>query len=160
MLGELVRARAHIKRHEERAEAISSPWATAVGARCGDLLAALRATSPAALGALDRSLRKLNGLELPLERARTLPILGIVRRQAQERRATRQALDQALVILEQSGARLWSHKSRAELKRIAGRRPASNGLSETEERVAALAAQDRSNKEIAAELAMSRDGRA
>jgi DNA-binding NarL/FixJ family response regulator len=40
------------------------------------------------------------------------------------------------------------------------RRPASNGLSETEERVAALAAQGRSNREIAAELAMRRDGRA
>jgi hypothetical protein len=35
MLGELDLARAHVKRHEERAEAISSPWAIAVGARCG-----------------------------------------------------------------------------------------------------------------------------
>jgi ATP/maltotriose-dependent transcriptional regulator MalT len=116
---------------------------------------------PAALGALDRSLRKLNALELPLERARTLLTLSVVRRRAQQRRAARQALDQALVIFEQSGARLWSDKSRAELKRFeAGRRPASNRLSETEEQVAALAAQGRSNKEIAAELAMSRDDRA
>jgi hypothetical protein len=75
---------------------------------------------------LDRSLRKLNGLE-PLERARTLLTLGVVRRQAQERRAAREALDQALVIFEQSGARLWSDKSRAELKRIAGRRRPRTG---------------------------------
>jgi DNA-binding NarL/FixJ family response regulator len=102
----------------------------------------------------------LNGLELPLERARTLLTLSVVRRQAQERRAVRRALDQALVIFEQSGARLWSGKSRAELRRIAGRRPASNGPSETEERAAALAAQGRPNKKIAAELATSRDGRA
>jgi DNA-binding CsgD family transcriptional regulator len=44
--------------------------------------------------------------------------------------------------------------SRAELKRIAGRRLASNGPTEAEQRVAALAAQGRSNKEIAAELFM------
>ena len=41
--------------------------------------------------------------------------------------------------------------SRAELKRIAGRRLASNGPTEAEQRVAA---QGRSNKEIAAELFM------
>jgi hypothetical protein len=34
MLGELDRARAHIERHKDRAQAMSSPWAIAVGARC------------------------------------------------------------------------------------------------------------------------------
>ena len=58
------------------------------------------------------------------------------------------------MIFEQSGARLWSDKSRAELKQVAGRRPAPNGLTEAEQRIAALAAQGRSNKEIAAELFM------
>jgi DNA-binding CsgD family transcriptional regulator len=58
------------------------------------------------------------------------------------------------VIFEQSGARPWSDKSRAELRRIAGHRPASNGLTEAEQRFTALAAQGRSNKEIGAELVM------
>ena len=48
----------------------------------------------------------------------------------------------------------WAGKARAELARIAGRRPSPNGLTETEHRVAELAAAGRSNKEIAAELFM------
>ena len=48
----------------------------------------------------------------------------------------------------------WAEKARAELRRISGRPPASNELTETERRVAELAAQGRANKEIAAELYM------
>src|SRR5262249_42880024 len=52
------------------------------------------------------------------------------------------------------GARLWADKAHAELARISGRAPASQELTETERRVAELAAQGRTNKEIAAELFM------
>ena len=50
---------------------------------------------------------------------------------------------------------MWADKARAELKRISGRRPAAEELSESERRVAALAADGRSNKEIAAALYLS-----
>lgn len=154
LLGEIDRARAHIERHEQRSRAIGSPWSAAVSARSRGLLAAAEGDFTAAFAALDRSLRDLNGLQLPLERARTLLTLGVVRRQAQQRRAAREALDHALAIFEQTGARLWAGKARAETRRIAGRRSAPNWLTETEQRVAVLAAQGRSNKEIAAELFM------
>jgi DNA-binding CsgD family transcriptional regulator len=154
LLGETGRARAHIERHEQRSRAIGSPWAAAVSARSRGLLAVAEGDFTVAFAALDRSLRELNGLQLPLERARTLLTLGVVRRQAQQRRAAREALGQALAIFEQAGARLWADKARTETKRIAGRRPAPDLLTETEQRVAALAAQGRSNKEIAAELFM------
>jgi DNA-binding CsgD family transcriptional regulator/exonuclease VII small subunit len=154
LLGETDRARAHIERHEQRSRAIRSPWSAAVSARSRGLLAAAEGDFTAAFAALEQSLSDLNGLQLPLERARTLLTLGVVRRQAQQRRAAREALDQALAIFEQTGARLWADKARAETRRIAGRRSAPDWLTQTEQRVAALAAQGRSNKEIAAELFM------
>jgi DNA-binding NarL/FixJ family response regulator len=77
-----------------------------------------------------------------------------VRRQAQQRRAAREALELALANFEELGARLWAEKARAELARISGRRAASDELTETERRVTELAAQGRTNKEIAAELFM------
>ena len=47
-----------------------------------------------------------------------------------------------------------AEKARAELRRISGRAPASDGLTETERLVAELAAGGRTNREIAAELFM------
>jgi DNA-binding CsgD family transcriptional regulator len=151
-LGEFDSARTYIEAHERRAQAIGSPWAAAVGARGRGLLAAAERDFGTALAALDESLRHLDGLQLPIERARTLLCLGIVRRQAQQKRAAREALDLAVAMFEELGAPMWAEKTRAERRRISGRRPAEDGLTQTEVRVAALAARGRSNKEIAAEL--------
>ena len=94
----------------------------------------------------------LDGLELPLERARTLLRLGVIRRRGGQKRAAREALEQAVAIFQETAARPWADMARAELARIAGRRPSSAGLTETEYRAAELAAAGRSNKEIAVEL--------
>ena len=104
--------------------------------------------------AFERSLAELEGLPYPFERGRTLLCLGTVRRQAQQRKAAREALEEALAIFEELGARLWAEKARAELARISGRRTTSDELTGTERRVAELAASGHTNKEIAAELFM------
>ena len=72
-----------------------------------------------------------------------------------EKRRARDALLRALAVVEELGAPLWAEKIHAELRRISGRRPGSDELSETEQRVAALVADGRSNREIAAELYIS-----
>jgi DNA-binding CsgD family transcriptional regulator len=102
----------------------------------------------------EEALRELETLPYPFERARTLLALGRVRRHANQKRAAREALEQALALFEELGAPLWAAKARAELRRISGRR-AESELTEAERRVVSLAAEGRSNKEIAAALVMS-----
>jgi DNA-binding CsgD family transcriptional regulator len=151
-LGELDQARVYLEHYEANAQRLRSPWALAGAARCRGLLSAAEGKPAAATAAFDASLA--DAAPFPLEHARTLLCLGTVRRQAQEKKAAREALEQALAMFEELGARLWAEKARAELRRISGRAPASDELTETERRVAELAAQGRMNKEIAAELFM------
>jgi DNA-binding CsgD family transcriptional regulator len=152
--GELEAARGYLERYDEIARRASSPWAIAGAARCRGLLATAEGDLEGGSAALEQALNELDGMPYPLERGRTLLCLGAVRRQAQQKRGARTALEQALAIFEELGARLWAEKARSELRRISGRQPAPDGLTETERQVAALAAEGRSNKEIAAALFM------
>ena len=151
-LGELEQARAYLEPYEVNAQRLGSRLAKAGQARCHGLLLAAEGDLTAGIAVFESSL--VDAASYPLERARTLLCLGTVRRQAQQKRAAREALEQALAIFEELGARLWAEKARAELRRISGRAPASDELTETERRVAELAARARSNKQIAAELYM------
>ena len=123
-------------------------------ARCRGLLAAAEGDLAAAFESFERGLVELDGL-YAFERGRTLLALGSARRQAKQKRLAREALEQALARFEELGARLWAERARAELRRISGRRPGAAGLTETEERVAQLAAQGHANKQIAAALFIS-----
>jgi DNA-binding CsgD family transcriptional regulator len=155
-LGELEQARAYLEPYEANAERLGSACALAGAARCRGLLAAAEGDLDAAVEAYERGLAVLEGMPYPLERGRTLLCLGSAHRQAKQKRAARDALEAALGIFDELGGPLWAEKARAELRRISGRRRASEEeLTEMEERVATLAAEGRSNKEIAAELFVS-----
>ena len=154
-LGELDLAASYLvqfESHAQRWAAAGPSSAPSVAAACWQLV---RATSRRAFGAFERSRAQLERTPYPLERGRTLLCLGSAYRQAKQKGAARDALEESLAIFEELGAPLWGGKARAELKRISGRRRAADGLTETEERVAVLAAAGRSNKDIAAELFMS-----
>jgi DNA-binding CsgD family transcriptional regulator len=88
--------------------------------------------------------------------ARTLLVAGQIHRRNRQKRASKQALDRALEIFEQLGTPLWADKARAELARVGIRPSAPLGLTPTEERVARLVADGKSNREVAAELFLSR----
>jgi DNA-binding CsgD family transcriptional regulator len=153
-LGELDRAGLYLDAYEENSRRFSSAWAAACAARCRGLLCAAEGDLDGAGAAFDRALLELAETPFEFERGRTLLSGGMARRQASQKKAAREALEHALAIFDEIGARLWAEKTRAELARIGGRRAGGDDLTETEARVAALAAAGRSNKEIAATLFM------
>ncbi len=71
------------------------------------------------------------------------------------RREARETLEEALAIFERIGAALWAERARAELKRISGRAATPGALTPAEERVAALVAEGKTNREVAAALFLS-----
>jgi tetratricopeptide (TPR) repeat protein len=142
-LGELQQANAYIEPYELHSRRLGSPLAMEGVLRCRGLFAAAQGDFERAFEAFESALSEQPEPPWPLERARTLLCLGTVRRQAQQKKAAREALEQALAIFEELGARLWAEKARAELARIGGRSPSSDDLTGTEQRVAELAAQGR-----------------
>ena len=139
----------------QRAAEGGSPWTVTMAARCEGLVLAARGELDRAISSLEEALRHHERLPMPVERARTLLVKGVVHRRKKEKRAARGALEEALSAFEGVGATLWGERARAELGRVGLRRPAGAVLTATEEHVADLAAAGRTTKEIAQQLFMS-----
>jgi len=109
------------------------------------------------LALLRESAAALDGWPSVLERARSLAEFGAALRRSGERAAARDPLARALELAVRCGARPLAARAREELKAAGARprRPWRTGveaLTPSELRVARLAAEGRSNREIAAEL--------
>jgi DNA-binding CsgD family transcriptional regulator len=139
---------------EERGRALKRPWALAVAWRCRAMLAANDGDLPAAFEALTVALEVHERVPMPFERGRTLVVQGSIRRRDKQKKSAREALEEAIAIFENLGARLWIVLVQAERARIGGRRR-NTKLTAVEERVARLAVAGRTNREIAATLFMS-----
>jgi DNA-binding NarL/FixJ family response regulator len=81
--------------------------------------------------------------------------LGTTQRRMKRRRQARATLEDALAIFERIGAALWAQRASDELKRISGRAATPGALTPAEERVAALVAEGKTNREVAAALFLS-----
>jgi DNA-binding CsgD family transcriptional regulator len=154
-VGELELARDLLDRFQREGEAFDSHWIAAAADRCRGLLLAAEGDLAGAQTAFESALAAQEQNGWPFERARTLLALGQMQRRAKHRRAARQTLQTALTLFDELGARLWARQANAELARIGGRAPGSGELTATEERVAALVAEGRTNKEAAAALYLS-----
>ena len=151
-LDRIEEADAQLARLDEDAHAVGRASALAAARRCHGLLAAARGDVAAALDRHESALVQHERVGSPLDRARTLLALGTVQRRLKRRALARTTLERAQREFEALGAVIWSARAQAELARIGGRARAADGLTPTEGRVAALVAEGRSNKEIAAAL--------
>jgi DNA-binding CsgD family transcriptional regulator len=154
-VGELDLARAYLDQYDERIRTFRTSSALANAARCHALLASVERDLEGARMWFGRSLSEHERGLRPLDRARTLLAMGMVERRAKQKRAAREALEEALAIFEQLGARLWAERARDELDRIGGRAPAAGELTPAELRVAELVAEGRTNREAASLLVVS-----
>jgi DNA-binding NarL/FixJ family response regulator len=131
--------------HLERAGGPAAVYARALlDAADGDLDAAREGARGAA--AAERA-------SAPFEAARSLLLLGRIERRAKRWRASRDALERAANGFVDAPA--WQAKAHAELRRL-GVRVADGQLTETQSRIAQLAAAGLSNREIAASVFVSR----
>jgi DNA-binding CsgD family transcriptional regulator len=136
---------------EADATRLEREWVLAQVTRCRGLVAAARGDVEQALSLLAQAVDQHEAVGDPFGRARALLALGIVRRRARQKRTARDAIRAALSGFEQLGAATWVAKARDELGSIGGRRR-EEGLTAAERRVAALVADGRTNREVAAAL--------
>jgi DNA-binding CsgD family transcriptional regulator len=136
---------------EADAVRVGREWVLAHVMRCRGLVAAARGEVDAALNFLARAVVEHETVGDPFGRGRALLALGIVRRRIRKKRPAREAIEAALEAFETIGASGWAAKARTELGRFSGR-TREEGLTAAERRVAALVAEGRTNREVAAAL--------
>ena len=148
-VGDLARAERVVERLERAGRSAPTPWTLALGARCRGLLEAARGDLDAAAAALEHAVEEHRHLPMPFERGRTLLAKGRVHHRRKEKKLADSTLRAAARIFEELGSPLWAELARAELARVGLPRREPDELNETERRIAELAADGLSNKEIA-----------
>jgi DNA-binding CsgD family transcriptional regulator len=130
-------------------------WPGLMAARARGLVLEAQGDRDGALTAIEEAAAIGEVLPLPFVRARTRLALASALRRARSKRRARQLLDLAVADFEMLGARSYAARARGEAARISGRVPAGGVLTVTEQRVADLVAQGRSNREVAQVLVVT-----
>lgn len=155
--GENQWARQVLRRYEQWAEAIGSPSALALAARCRGLLATPEEAAPC----FEEALRlHRDSADDSVERARTALLYGTSLRRNREPGRARGHLREALETFDRIGARLWAEQARAELRAAGetgadGTPQAATELTPQQHQIALLVAQGVTNREAAAHLFLS-----
>jgi DNA-binding CsgD family transcriptional regulator len=136
---------------EADAARLEREWVLAHVTRCRGLVAAAQGRVGEAVSVLEDAVVRHERVGDGFGGARALLALGVVRRRERRKRDARDAIEEALAGFERLGAATWIENARAELGRIGGRTRAE-GLTLAERRVAALVAEGRTNREVAAAL--------
>jgi DNA-binding CsgD family transcriptional regulator len=152
-VGELDEAQETTDRLRALSEVQEHPWGLVSGTRCEALIRLATGYDETAAADLAEAAAGYGKLGLRFDHARTLLSLGRAQRQSRKWAAARASLEQAASTFEELGSPGWADAARSEVARVGARRPRAAGeLTESEQRVAQLAADGLSNKEIASRL--------
>ena len=154
-LGRTAEAAAVTERLRDLADARCHPWGIATADRCAAAVALAEGHDEAAAAGLAAAAVTLGELGLGFDRARALLWLGQHQRRTRKRAAARRHLESAAAGFDAIGSDGWAERARGELARVGGAGPHATVLTAAEQRVAVLAAEGLSNKEIARRLAIA-----
>ena len=140
---------------QESADRLGRPSLLAGAARVRSLIAAARGERDMAVQLAKCAVDQFGTTPLVVEHARALLTLGQIHRRFKEKSAARAALSAALEVFERLGALRFAERARQDLARIGLRAPTSDSLTETERRVAHLAATGKTVRQVGDELFIS-----
>lgn len=152
VLGDLPRAGRLLDRLAERARRAPRPWIEAVLHRSRAVVFTASGDLDEAEAAAGLALAAHPALPMPFLRARTLLVMGRLRRRGKRKLAARDALLAARGGFEELGAVAWTAMADDELDRLGLRRGTDHDLTPTEERIARLVNGGMSNREVGATL--------
>ena len=145
-LGRLDEARGVLEHLEWRGRTLPRSWIDAGLPRARALVLAAEGKLEEALAIVDAAPAIL---ALPFEAARLLLVRGQIERRANRKLAARASLTEALGAFEALGSPPWAQRARDEIARLGLRHRAPNELTESERRIAELAAAGMTNRQVA-----------
>jgi DNA-binding CsgD family transcriptional regulator len=157
-LGRLQQARELLNLFVSRCDQTGRWRAVAAAARAGALLAAAEGDIAGSDRAIGLALNTVRPRGLPVELGRTLLAAGVLARRRRQRGVARAYFDEAVNVFDGVGSVVWAARSRGELARYAPHRPGGTSdspagvLTDTERRIADLAAAGASTPAIASQL--------
>lgn len=153
--GRVDEARRHAEEMTEDAARLGRASLRGIARRVTALVAAADGERDTSITAAHEAVETLAATPMVLEHARALLTCGQIHRRFKEKAAARQALGEALAVFERLGAEPLAARARLDLDRVGLRTTSSTALTETERRVADLAATGRTVRQVADELFIS-----
>jgi DNA-binding CsgD family transcriptional regulator len=153
--GRLDEAATNAAAMQQIANRLGRPTLLAGAARARALVAAANGNRAGAVSLAQAAVDGYAATPMVVEHARSLLTLGQIHRRFKEKAPARAALEQALVVFDRLGAERLAERTRQDLARVGLRTSGGTALTETELRVARLAATGRTVRQVGDELFIS-----